>query len=100
MGELAFFFYPKIIRMAAATGFNFDLSDINIGNRGMSSGDVAAMIVGLSRSQNNAKREAELNEQQERERRFLIAASTSIGLGLFLLIIYLSSLKLKNSGTN
>jgi hypothetical protein len=86
-----------------ATGSFFDeisTGDIqlfsNIGNQNMSSQDVAAMIIGLSSSQNDAKREAELNEQQERERRLVISVSASISLGLLLLIIYLLSLKLNN----
>ncbi|BDS12741.1 hypothetical protein [Aureispira anguillae] len=91
--------------MAAAAGFNFEniqigdiLSDINIGNHGMSSRDVAAMVIGIARGRENEKREAEQNALQDRERRLIIAVGSSVGLGLFLLIIYLITLKLKNRG--
>lgn len=91
--------------MAAAEGFSFEdiqigdiLSDINIGNHGMSGREVAAMMIGMAKSRSDQEREAEQNAIQDRERRFIIAASVSIGLGLFLLIIYLISLKLNNRG--
>lgn len=70
----------------------------NLGNHGMSSEDVAAMLIEMAKAQANIAKEAEVNEQQERERRLIISISATIGLGLFLLIIYLLSQKLNYRG--
>lgn len=90
--------------MAVASGFNFEeieigdiLSNITIGNHGMSSREVAAMMIGVAKAQNDQRREAEQNALQDRERRLIIAIGSSIGLGLFLLIIYLIALKFQRS---
>ncbi|BDS10577.1 hypothetical protein [Aureispira anguillae] len=89
---------------AAAEGFSFEdieigdiLSDINIGNHGMSSKEVAAMMIGVMQAQESKKREQEKDVMQDRERRLIIGVGASIGLGLFLLIIYLIALKLNRS---
>lgn len=86
--------------MAAAAGFSFDnvqigdiLSGINIGNHGMSSSDVAAMLVGVEAAKANQAAQEEQSAQQDRERRLIIAVGSTIGIGLFVLIIYLITLK-------
>lgn len=91
--------------MAVASGFNFEeiqigdiLSDINIGNHGMSGREVAAMMIGVAKARSDQERETQEKLVRDRERRLIIAVGSSIGLGLFLLIIYLISLKLNNRG--
>jgi hypothetical protein len=88
--------------MAAAAGFSFDniqigdiLSDVNIGNHGMSSSDIAAMMVGVEAARANKEQTAEENEMKNRERRLIIAVGSTVGIGLFVLILYLITLKVQ-----
>lgn len=97
------FLYPKTNEtMAVASGFNFEriqIGDIfsNIGNHGMSSSDVAAMMIGVEAARSNREKEAEEDLMKDRERRLIIAAGSTIGIGLFILIIYLITLKIQKS---
>ena len=91
--------------MAAAAGFNFEdiqigdiLSDVNIGNHGMSSEDVAAMMIGVASSSENQRQQQEEQTIRERERRLVLAVGSTVGIALFVLVIYLINQKLKNRG--
>lgn len=90
--------------LAKAAGFSFDniqigdiLSGISIGNHGMSSSDVAAMMVGVEQARANREQALEQDALKDRERRLIIAVGSTVGLSLFILIIYLITLKIQKT---
>lgn len=91
--------------MAAAAGFNFEniqigdiLSGIKIGNHGMSSNDVAAMMIGVEQARIDRQQAQEKEQLKDRERRLIIAVGATVGISLFILIIYLITLKNASHG--
>lgn len=91
--------------MAAAAGFNFEniqigdiLSGISIGNHGMSSNDVAAMMIGVEQARIDRQQAQEKEQLKDRERRLIIAVGATVGISLFILIIYLITLKNASHG--
>lgn len=91
--------------MAAAAGFNFEniqigdiLSGIQIGNHGMSSNDVAAMMIGVEQARIDRQQAQEKEQLKDRERRLIIAVGATVGISLFILIIYLITLKNASHG--
>lgn len=73
------------------------LSGLNIGNHGMNSSDVTAMMVGMEQARADIEQQTEEDLMKDRERRLIIAVGSTVGIGLFILIIYLITLKIQNS---
>lgn len=61
----------------------------NIGAQGMTSDDVAKMMIGVSTAQAKLSADQAAQQKAERERRLIIGAGATIGIALFVLIIFL-----------